>query len=113
MLQRWVEGVKPSEFDFSESPFWIQLRGLPLEYMSIVVGRKMMAMIGDVQEVHIAQLNGNQGRCIRVKVVVDITKALPRGKRANTMDGKPLWVSFRYEKLPIMCHYCGLVGLGA
>ncbi|KAH7863079.1 hypothetical protein Vadar_013098 [Vaccinium darrowii] len=25
VLQRWVEGVQPSEFYFSESPFWIQL----------------------------------------------------------------------------------------
>ncbi|KAH7864829.1 hypothetical protein Vadar_034373 [Vaccinium darrowii] len=70
----------------------------------------MMAMSGDVQEVLIAQLNGNQGRCIRVKVDNDFTKALPRGKRANTLDGKPLWVSFRYEKLLPMCHYCGMVG---
>ncbi|KAH7845606.1 hypothetical protein Vadar_004013 [Vaccinium darrowii] len=110
VLQRWSAGVKPSRIYFSDSPFWIQLRGLPLEYMSVEVGRKMMIGFGDVQEVEVAQLSGKQGRCVQVKVELDITKALPRGKKAMMLNWEPFWVSFRYEKLPIFCHYCGVVG---
>ncbi|KAG5524447.1 hypothetical protein RHGRI_031191 [Rhododendron griersonianum] len=110
VLQRWEEGVKPDQINFSYSPFWIQLRALPLEFMSVVVGRKMMVGFGDVLEVVMAQLSGNQGRCIRVKVELDITKPIPRGKYVRTADWNPIWVSFRYEKFPHLCHYCGLVG---
>ncbi|KAE9466937.1 hypothetical protein C3L33_01156, partial [Rhododendron williamsianum] len=110
VLQRWAEGVKPDQINFSYSPFWIQLRALPLEFMSVEVGRKMMVGFGDVLEVVMAQLSGNQGRCIRVKVELDITKPIPRGKNVRTADWQPIWVSFRYEKFPHLCHYCGLVG---
>ncbi|KAE9467037.1 hypothetical protein C3L33_01055, partial [Rhododendron williamsianum] len=110
VLHRWEEGLRPEQINFSYSPFWIQLRALPLEFMSIEVGRKMMVGFGEVQEVMMAQLHGNQGRCIRVKVELDITKPIPRGKRVCTADWKPIWVSFRYEKFPLLCHYCGIVG---
>lgn len=53
------------------------------------VGKKMMMCFEDVQEAVIAQLSGNQGRCIRVKVEVDITKPLPRGKNVMMMNRKP------------------------
>ncbi|KAF7140800.1 hypothetical protein RHSIM_Rhsim06G0055700 [Rhododendron simsii] len=110
VLQRWEEGIKIDQINFSYCPFWIQLRALPLEFMSVEVGRKMMVGFGDVLEVVMAQLSGNQGRCIRVKVELDITKPLPRGKHVRTADWNPIWVSFRYEKFPYLCHYCGLVG---
>lgn len=102
--------MKPKQLYFGECSFWIQLRNLPLECLSVEVGQKLMKVFGDVQEVAIAQLSGNQGRCLRVKVELDITRPLPRGKRASTADWDSLWIPFQYEKLPILCHYCGLIG---
>lgn len=111
VLKRWEVGIKPDQINFSYSPFWIQLRALPLEFMSVEVGRKMMVGFGEVLEVVMAQLSGNQGRCVRVKVELDITKPIPRGKHVSSIaDWNPIWVSFRYEKFPHLCHYCGLVG---
>ncbi|KAF7143851.1 hypothetical protein RHSIM_Rhsim05G0174100 [Rhododendron simsii] len=110
VLHRWEEGVKPEQINFSYSSFWIQLRALPLEFMSVEVGKKMMVGFGEVLEVMLGQLHGNQGRCIRVKVELDITKPIPRGKRVCTAEWKPIWVPFRYEKFPLLCHYCGIVG---
>ncbi|KAH7850906.1 hypothetical protein Vadar_004457 [Vaccinium darrowii] len=110
VLQRWSEGVLPDEINFSYSPFWIQLWGMPLEFMSIDVGKRMMDGFGDVQQVSIAQLSGNQGRCVRVKVELDLQKPLPRGKKVYTVDWNLIRVSFRYEKLLILCYYCGVVG---
>ncbi|KAH7838942.1 hypothetical protein Vadar_032999 [Vaccinium darrowii] len=78
--------------------------------MSVQVGRSLMKAFGVVQEVMVAQLNGNQGRCICVKVEFDVTKALPRGKRVMSAGWEPFWAPFRYEKLPTLCYYCGIVG---
>ncbi|KAH7864917.1 hypothetical protein Vadar_020800 [Vaccinium darrowii] len=65
--------------------------------MSMDVGRKMMAGFGEVEEVVMAQLSGNQGRCIRVKVELDITKPLPRAKKVYSADWKSVLVLFQYE----------------
>ncbi|KAH7850302.1 hypothetical protein Vadar_030700 [Vaccinium darrowii] len=110
VLQRWTERLAPNEISFTFSPFWIQLRALSLKFMSVDVGKRMMAGFGDVEEANIAQLSGNQGWCIRVKVELNINKPLSRGKKVYTADWKLIWVPFRYEKLPVLCHYCGVVG---
>ncbi|KAH7862150.1 hypothetical protein Vadar_000729 [Vaccinium darrowii] len=110
VLQRCMEGVKPDGINFSFSPFWIQLRAIPLEFMSTDVGKKMMVGFGEVEDVVMAKLNGNQGRCLRVKVELDIKKPLPRGKKIYTANWEPVLVPFQYEKLPFFCHYCGVVG---
>ncbi|KAH7836815.1 hypothetical protein Vadar_006006 [Vaccinium darrowii] len=89
VLQRWTERLAPNEISFTFSPFWIQLRALPLEFMSVDVGKRMMAGFGDVEEANIAQLSGNQGRCIRVKVELNINKPLPRGKKASPVKLPP------------------------
>ncbi|KAH7841773.1 hypothetical protein Vadar_034198 [Vaccinium darrowii] len=90
VLHRWIEDerIKPEKLAFDFSPFWIQLRDLPLEFMSVDVGRRMMSGLGEVQEIMVAQLNGNRGRCIRVKVELDIRKPLPRGKKGVVKENQ-------------------------
>lgn len=47
------------------------------------------------------------GHFIRVKVSVDITMPLCRGRLISLKDDKQLWVSFKYERLPNICYWCG------
>lgn len=47
------------------------------------------------------------GHFIRVKVSVDITMLLCRGRLISLKDDKQLWVSFKYERLPNICYWCG------
>ena len=44
---------------------------------------------------------------MRVRVLVDISQPLCRGKVLTLDDDKELWVSFRYERLPNICYWCG------
>ncbi|KAK7816576.1 hypothetical protein CFP56_043919 [Quercus suber] len=44
---------------------------------------------------------------IRVRVGVDITKPLCRGRKLAFRTGQDSWVSFKYERLPNICHWCG------
>lgn len=49
---------------------------------------------------------------MRVRVRLDVTKPLVRGKRIKIESFEWVWVRFGYEKLPDYCYYCGLFGHG-
>jgi hypothetical protein len=45
---------------------------------------------------------------LRLRVVIDLGVPLERG-RELVFGGQPQWVSFKYEKLPIVCFQCGRI----
>ena len=47
---------------------------------------------------------------MRVKVALPISKPLRRGAFVAGSNGQRKWVSFRYERLALFCHHCGLLG---
>ena len=47
---------------------------------------------------------------MRVKVAVPTSKPLRRGGFIGGSDGTRSWVTFKYERLPLFCHFCGLMG---
>lgn len=70
------------------------------------VGQKIGDSLGDVLEVDAKGVEVGWRRGLRIKVVIDITNPLERG-RALVIEGKSLWISFKYEKLPLFCFNCG------
>lgn len=81
---------------------------MPLTCMNREVGNLMGQSIGSVEEVDVTGDGVGWGRCLRIRVYIDITKPLKRG-RALVLNGKSNWVSFRYEKLPQFCYFCGRI----
>ena len=47
---------------------------------------------------------------MRVRVALPITKPLRRGGFIAGSDGERSWVTFKYERLPMFCHFCGILG---
>ena len=43
---------------------------------------------------------------VRVRVKVDISKPLCRGRVISLENGKEIWVSFKYERLSNLCYWC-------
>ena len=43
-------------------------------------------------------------------MALPISKLIQRGGYIAGSDGGKSWVSFKYEWLPIFCHYCGILG---
>ena len=41
---------------------------------------------------------------VRVRVKVDISKLLCRGRVISLENGKEIWVSFKYERLSNLCY---------
>ena len=49
------------------------------------------------------------GKCIRVRVRIDVTKRLVRGKKIIIERGESRWVNFKYERFLNFCYKCGLL----
>ncbi|KAK7860560.1 hypothetical protein CFP56_036702 [Quercus suber] len=70
------------------------------------IGRRL----GEVVEVENRKAKEGQNLFMRVKVAIPIAKPLRRGGFIGGSDGQRLWVSYKYERLPLFCHFCGLLG---
>ena len=49
---------------------------------------------------------------MRIQVKIDISKPLCRGRKAMLASGKEIWISFKYERLPNLCYWCGMLTHG-
>ena len=50
------------------------------------------------------------GPFLRIRVDIDITKPLMRRKMIHIENVEEGWVFFKYERLPIFCYHCGILG---
>jgi hypothetical protein len=47
---------------------------------------------------------------LRILVNINVLEPLKPRFMINRMDGEPIWISFRYERLDIYCSKCGRIG---
>ena len=52
------------------------------------------------------------GDHVRVRVILNVTNPLCRGRKFSLEDGSTGWVSFKYERLPSLCFWCGCLTHG-
>ncbi|KAE9444887.1 hypothetical protein C3L33_23215, partial [Rhododendron williamsianum] len=110
ILERWNPKLQPHQYSFKYTPIWVQIWGLPIQFISKDVGLKIGARIGFVDDVAIPATGSKEGRFVRVRVHMDVNVPLKRGCVVKLASHSSFWVEFRYERLPMFCPYCGLVG---
>jgi hypothetical protein len=103
--------TSPGDMDFDKAAFWVRMYNLPLACMGRGVGFKMGASVGVVEEVDISDGEAGWGEFLRVKIVIDLTKPLARGRLLH-IQNRSIWIPFKYEKLPRFCFKCGVVKHG-
>jgi hypothetical protein len=108
VLNDFDGNTPPSLMQFQHTPIWIQVHDLPLLCMNRGVGTKIGASLGEIVDVDMAGDGAGWGRCLRLRVVIDIFKPLERGRALN-FGGKSHWINFKYEKLPLFCFQCGCI----
>ncbi|XP_042962496.1 uncharacterized protein LOC122296768 [Carya illinoinensis] len=107
-LQEVDDTVSINKTQFRYEPFWVQLHNLPLATMNEEVGSQFAASIGHVIRVETESDGRGWGRCLRVRVAVDILKPLLRGKWMR-FEEEEHWISFKYERLQNFCFHCGIL----
>jgi hypothetical protein len=108
VLKEIDENTPPSLMEFSNALFWVQLHDMPLTCMNREVGMRIGRSLGVVEDIDVTGDGVGWGRSLRIRVSIDITKPLERG-RAIVLNGKSIWISLKYEKLPQFCYHCGRI----
>ena len=84
---------------FDKIPFWVQVHNIPFNFQTRKVAEKLCETMGDILKSNGATDNDG-GSFFRVRVMVNITSPLCRGKVITLPNGNKHWVKFRYEHLP-------------
>ncbi|XP_030924789.1 uncharacterized protein LOC115951782 [Quercus lobata] len=109
LLQDFDGDQDPKDIVFKWSPFWVQMYNLPLKHRTRETGIAIEASLGEVLEVDVADSGVQWGKCLRVRVKIDVSRKLIRGRKINVDEGVARWVLFKYERLPNFCYRCGLL----
>uniref|UniRef100_A0A2N9FFZ2 Reverse transcriptase domain-containing protein n=1 Tax=Fagus sylvatica TaxID=28930 RepID=A0A2N9FFZ2_FAGSY len=109
ILQRIEEDEAIEEVTFTDTSFWVQLHGIPVRRMNHEVAAILGSSLGKIARVTGGETSVDDGQAMRIRVSIDITKPLCRGRKAKLERGRETWISFKYERLPNFCYWCGLV----
>ena len=74
------------------------------------VAKEVGNRLGDVEEVEERKGKDDVNFFLRVQVALPITKLIRRGGFIAGSDGERHWVQFKYERLPLFCHFYGMLG---
>ena len=99
-----------SNIKWTHASLWVQIWGAPFDMISPKVVSEVGSRLGVLEEVERSRRQVEQNLYMRVRVALPFEKPLRRGSFIVGSDGIWSWVKFKYERLPIFHHYCGLLG---
>ncbi|XP_050247342.1 uncharacterized protein At4g02000-like [Quercus robur] len=106
VFQRYDMSSPIENLQFNKVAFWIQIHNLPYSLLSSEVASSLGETLGEVT-VPKDQTEMRGGNFLRVRVVIDVSEPLCRGRRVKFDENEEGWVSFMYERLPNLCYWCG------
>jgi hypothetical protein len=108
LTEDFVGISQPTDYPFDKATFWVQITNLPLACMGWDISTKIGETMGSVEAVDTDGDGMGWGEYLRVKIRMDIIEPLPRGRKLN-IEGKVVWVMFKYQCLPKFCFHYGVL----
>ncbi|XP_075645328.1 uncharacterized protein LOC142616339 [Castanea sativa] len=97
LLHKLVRGEAVKDIKFDRSPFWIQIHGLPTMCQTKEVGMSIGATLGEVEKVDANEKGFCLGSYLRIRVNLDVSMPLCRGRKVRLGGYGAKWVDFRYR----------------
>ncbi|XP_050242020.1 uncharacterized protein LOC126690971 [Quercus robur] len=110
LLKRWKKGMTMGNIQLDSASLWVQIWDAPFDMISSQVAREVGSRLGTVEEVERRHRKDDINMFMRVRVALPIAKPLRRGGFIAGSNGVKTWLSFKYERLPMFCHFCGILG---
>uniref|UniRef100_A0A7N2R350 CCHC-type domain-containing protein n=1 Tax=Quercus lobata TaxID=97700 RepID=A0A7N2R350_QUELO len=111
VLSKRLEGdLSLGNVKFQQSPFWIRVFNIPNKSMNTTVGNHIAKEIGTPLLIDAPRSGLAWGPFLRMRMDIDISKPLMRGKMVHIEDMEDGWFHFKYERLPIFCYRCRILG---
>ena len=90
VLQRYDKDEPIEDLKFNSTTFWVQVHDIPVRFMNPKVAEGICSTVGTVVRKSETEMNG--GSFMRVRVNVDITRPLSRGRMVSVGQGREKWV---------------------
>ena len=111
VLTHYDEDTSLNPLELKKVAFGVQVFDIPVRFRNREIAGQICEAIGTI--IHPSDApDSDGGSFIRVRVLVDISLPLCRGRLITLEDGREHWVSFKYEHLPNLCYWCGLLTHG-
>jgi len=88
--------------------FWVQVHGLPFGFNQPKVGQGIGSFLGTLKSFD--DRNSIHSSYMQIKVAIDVTVPLKKEWHVCAVNGEFVTVNFKYEKLGVFCHRCGVLG---
>ena len=76
LIQEYVGELTSKEIEVKWAPFWVQIYNLPLNNRKKETGWAIGSCLGSVLDVDVTETGVQWGKCLRVRVKIDVTKRL-------------------------------------
>ncbi|CAN1136157.1 hypothetical protein LINPERPRIM_LOCUS20927 [Linum perenne] len=105
--------LEPSEELFHSlqfMPIWVKIIGLPFAFLTIVVGRKLLAKLGEVLKIGYFDAGTPEGSYVKGRVRMDLLDSFLGTAPVTRPNGTTFPVFFQYIGVPCICYLCGFLG---
>ena len=99
--------TRPDNVNMDWCNFNVQIHGLPLNLMNEKIGVILGESMGEVEDVECDEKQVAWGRYLKVRVSINTSKSLKKGKMLSVPSGGRVLAMFCYEHLPDFCYVCG------
>ena len=106
-LQKWTPLMDMELLNFI--PFWIQVRGIPFQYMNREVVIHIARLMGQYIQVDYNEEAGGRLEFVRFRLNWDISQPLKFQRNFQFTPGVNTLLKFHYERLRGFCEVCGMI----
>lgn len=113
LLTEMDAASKPSELIFYSLPIWVRIYDIPFRGRTNETNARMLGdKIGGFLEMDKSENLGME-KSLRLRVMLDVRKPLKKYVPIKVRGGEVCKCPVKYEKLPLICYYCGKLGHGS
>lgn len=109
-VEKWVPGKQIAELFTDKLHLWIQIHNLPVEYRHNQFAIRFAEKAGRVIQVsgtkEGSDIRDDIRKFIKFKIEIDLHKPIVPGWTLDRETDTPVWITFKYERLPNVCFNC-------